>query len=472
MFWTFILLVLMVAMGGFVSYYGDLQGRRWGRKRVSWFGLRPKHTAILITIITGSSISMLSIAILFAVSAPVREVILHGEQAIVENRLLVHQQRNITTQLKLTEVQVGQAKKDLAGTQMALSVQHHALDKAQRQLASTRQQLSSAQKLLMSRQARVNELKALMQQQTMAINRLKAESGIYRSGNLRLSQDSTRYAQRVHLQQLALHDAELKLAEARNQVAAYNAFVTGASRLTRAYLAVRQGRICVRAHSELARCRILKHEKVAAIVEKLIALLNSAGEEALRYGASAGANGRAVRILPKSVQTSTGTQSTTEMDSIDALAENLAGSAQDVLVTVNAFSNAVSNEQVLVDLHAHVIRPAFAAGQVIAQKVIDTNVPTRQLQQAIADFLQTDVRSAALKAGIVPVVDPVTGVGEIGNFGPFALVQLALQAGNTHGPAVIRAVAITSISSADMLDREHLRLEIVGVSGGAGAQAK
>ncbi len=472
MFWTFLLLVLMVAMGGFVSYYGDLQGRRWGRKRVSWFGLRPKHTAILITIITGSTISLLSIAILFAISAPVREVILHGEQAIVENRLLVHQQSKITTQLKLTESQVEQAKRDLTGTQQELHAQHHALDSANRQLTSTRLLLASAQLLLLRRQARVTELKAQMQQQTKAINQLKAEAGIYRAGNLRLSQDSSRYAQRVHLQQLSLHEAELKLTEARNQVAAYNAFVTGASRLTRVYLAVRQGRICVRAHSELARCRILKHDKVGSIVQQLLALLDTAGHEAQRYGASPGTNGRAVRIMPKTVQTSTGAQSTTEMDSINALADNLAGSDQDVLVTVTAFSNAVANEQVLVDLHAHIIRPAFIPGQIIAQKVINTSVPSRELQQAIAEFLQTDVRNAALKAGIVPIVDPVTGVGEIGNFGPFALVQLALQAGNTHGAAIIRAVAITPISSADMLDRSHLRLEIVGVQGGTSAPGK
>ncbi len=40
MFWTILALLLMVVLGGFISYYGDLQGRRWGKKRVSWFGLR------------------------------------------------------------------------------------------------------------------------------------------------------------------------------------------------------------------------------------------------------------------------------------------------------------------------------------------------------------------------------------------------------------------------------------------------
>src|SRR5437773_3125731 len=86
MFWTLLALILWVVLGGFISYYGDLQGRRWGKKRVSWFGLRPKHTAILITSLTGGFIALMSIVSVLLIAPTVREVVLRGEAAIRENR--------------------------------------------------------------------------------------------------------------------------------------------------------------------------------------------------------------------------------------------------------------------------------------------------------------------------------------------------------------------------------------------------
>ena len=86
MIWTIIALLALVVTGGFISYYGDLLGRRWGKRRVSWFGLRPKHTAILITSLAGAGIALLSVVALMAVVPNVSDVVQHGEAAINENR--------------------------------------------------------------------------------------------------------------------------------------------------------------------------------------------------------------------------------------------------------------------------------------------------------------------------------------------------------------------------------------------------
>ena len=88
MFWTILALISLVVLGGFIAYYGDLQGRRWGKKRVSWFGLRPKHTAILITSLTGAFIVLFSIATLLLIVPSVRDIVLRGEQAITESKHL------------------------------------------------------------------------------------------------------------------------------------------------------------------------------------------------------------------------------------------------------------------------------------------------------------------------------------------------------------------------------------------------
>src|SRR5579862_3126461 len=101
MVWTILALLSLIILGGFISYYGDLQGRRWGKRRVSWFGLRPKHTAILITSLTGAFISLLSIVTLLLISPQVRDVVLSGEHAIRENKRLIAENAETIRRTKL-----------------------------------------------------------------------------------------------------------------------------------------------------------------------------------------------------------------------------------------------------------------------------------------------------------------------------------------------------------------------------------
>ena len=62
--WLKILLILI--LGGILSTLGDRLGTRVGKARLSIFKLRPKSTAILITVFTGSIISAISFATMVA----------------------------------------------------------------------------------------------------------------------------------------------------------------------------------------------------------------------------------------------------------------------------------------------------------------------------------------------------------------------------------------------------------------------
>ena len=47
------ILVIIALMGGLIAYMGDKLGTKVGKRRMSLFGLRPKHTSIIVTIVTG-----------------------------------------------------------------------------------------------------------------------------------------------------------------------------------------------------------------------------------------------------------------------------------------------------------------------------------------------------------------------------------------------------------------------------------
>ncbi|WP_269624214.1 DUF3084 domain-containing protein [Prochlorococcus marinus] len=68
--WLKILLLLI--LGGILSTLGDRLGTRVGKARLSIFKLRPKSTAVLITVITGSIISAISFATMVAFDRDLR----------------------------------------------------------------------------------------------------------------------------------------------------------------------------------------------------------------------------------------------------------------------------------------------------------------------------------------------------------------------------------------------------------------
>ncbi len=68
--WLFIIFLLL--LGGLISTLGDLLGSKIGKARFSVLKLRPKKTAILITILTGSLISASSLCLLILVNRQLR----------------------------------------------------------------------------------------------------------------------------------------------------------------------------------------------------------------------------------------------------------------------------------------------------------------------------------------------------------------------------------------------------------------
>ncbi len=66
------LIIFLLVLGGILSTLGDLLGSRIGKARLSIFKLRPRRTAILITIFTGSLISGISLSLMLFVSNELR----------------------------------------------------------------------------------------------------------------------------------------------------------------------------------------------------------------------------------------------------------------------------------------------------------------------------------------------------------------------------------------------------------------
>ncbi len=67
-----VLIIALLVLGGVLSTLGDRLGSRVGKARLSLFNMRPRRTAVVITVLTGSLISALSLGLMLLVSRQLR----------------------------------------------------------------------------------------------------------------------------------------------------------------------------------------------------------------------------------------------------------------------------------------------------------------------------------------------------------------------------------------------------------------
>ena len=78
-----ILIFLLVALlAGGIAMLGNQLGRKIGRRKMTVFGMRPRHTSIFITTITGSLIAILTLIVAMAASQDVRTVITGSQERV------------------------------------------------------------------------------------------------------------------------------------------------------------------------------------------------------------------------------------------------------------------------------------------------------------------------------------------------------------------------------------------------------
>jgi uncharacterized protein (DUF3084 family) len=68
----YVLILAVLLLGGVIATLGDRIGMRVGKARLSLFNLRPKQTATVVSIATGSVISASTLALLFGISSQLR----------------------------------------------------------------------------------------------------------------------------------------------------------------------------------------------------------------------------------------------------------------------------------------------------------------------------------------------------------------------------------------------------------------
>ncbi|QIR39479.1 DUF3084 domain-containing protein [Tolypothrix sp. PCC 7910] len=142
----YILIAAILILGGVLATVGDRIGTRVGKARLSLFKLRPKNTAVLVTIFTGTLISASTLAILFAADEGLRKGVFELEDIQKDLRQKREQLKTAETQKSQVEGELNQARKEQAQARQDLQVINQSLQAANAKQQVTQAQLNRTQK--------------------------------------------------------------------------------------------------------------------------------------------------------------------------------------------------------------------------------------------------------------------------------------------------------------------------------------
>ena len=97
---------LVIVLGGVIAFYADRLGRYLGKKRLSIFGMRPRHTAALLTIAAGVLIPLVTVLIVVAASQDVRLWLVEGRQAVEQVKGLRGQVKGLEESRKAIDEEI------------------------------------------------------------------------------------------------------------------------------------------------------------------------------------------------------------------------------------------------------------------------------------------------------------------------------------------------------------------------------
>ena len=157
------LIFIIVITGGIIAFFGDRIGTRVGKKRMTLWGLRPRYTSIIITILTGVLIAGATMVVLTVISYDVRTA-LFGMEAL-------------KTQTNQLSIAVEQKNRELVKARAEIDKQNQEFAATNARITAITRELQSLQgnkQALEQRLAELNVAKADLQKDIDRLNELTA----------------------------------------------------------------------------------------------------------------------------------------------------------------------------------------------------------------------------------------------------------------------------------------------------------
>ncbi len=367
---------VLAVMGGLIAFLGDKIGSKVGKKRISLFGMRPKYTSILVTVLTGIMIALMTIGVLSALSENVRTALFGMEQ--------------LQGELGRLGSEVQQKNAELERSKAQLAEQTTEYNRMTERVRETNTQLALAQ-----------EQESYMRAQLQVVEEAyrKAQDDVHASAEEIAQLEAMRGELTENIQKL---DAE-------------------AERLRTNIVSLREGQVVFRVGQILSSAVVESHLSADQAQQVLANVLNDTNR-LLQKQLNTQEDTTLIRVLPATLE--------------KASAE-LQDSAQKKLVRVVAAGNIIYGEPAWVEFVIHDDLLLYQQGETVYAADLSAYSGRGNIEMSVLQFLQ-DVNQQAKQKGVLP--DPLTGtVGQVDGLQLFNTIQeIAAKGGNVNLRAVAK----------------------------------
>ncbi len=357
---VFIFLILIV-MGGLIAFLGDRIGSKVGKKRLTLFGLRPKYTSVIVTIISGVLISFTTIAALAVVNENVR-VALFGLSKLQD------EMKDLNQQIHTKNLELEKGKLELEARNKEYEDVTEKSAETSRQLEQVDSQRRYMESELSDVQRAYDEAKAGVEKSAEDIAELeKAREEL--TGNIdMLNQEKQQLIKNIY--------------------------------------ALREGQVVFQAGQVLTSVVVdegMDQERTDNVLKSVLADINGMLKERLNITDD---NVEMVRMSQKD---------------FDEAVSEVVGSKNKKLVRVVAAQNLILGERLVVDFDIHDSLLVYRKGDVIFRGDLDKYKEIKNYEMQVLRFLR-DLNLYAQSQGILP--DPITGkVGVLDGQELMAVIQ-------------------------------------------------
>ncbi|MGA7932732.1 MAG: DUF3084 domain-containing protein [Kovacikia sp.] len=412
----YILILAVLLLGGFIATVGDRIGTRVGKARLSLFNLRPRKTATLVTILTGTVISASTLGILFAASEYLRTGVFELDNIQKQLRRNRSQLQETTDQKKQVEDELVKAQSDRKSVQ--------------RQLSGTKRQLAETDRSLRSAIAGQAQAQAAKARTAEELNRIQSQV------RARISElnNEIRQLQTEKNQLNAQKDQEIRAKEVQlKQLESQQEYLTREVRkLEQAAQGLRLGNVAILRGQVLATA-VVRITDPASAKQAVDQLLSEANRTAIRL-IRPGTNDQIIQITKSEVE-----------QLVDRMSDG-----QDYVVRIFSAANYLIGEQ-RIQVFTDAVRNqvVFLAGDVVAATTLD---PSKMSDNQIQDRINLLIAAANFRARSLGILNDSVSIGRVQDLITFIdqlrqynqmveLKAVAADVTSTAGPLKIELIA-------------------------------
>lgn len=173
------IIILIILFGGTLAFLGDRVGMKVGKKRLTIFGLRPKYTSIIITVLTGFFIAGLTLFVLTMLSEYVRTAIFELGTIQKDLELATNKVTILTKEITVKEEEYSSLSSEHGRLKKENKAVEEQLGKIHVEYQQVSEELQIKQGELQVQQERVNNLAQINESLTKDIITKEAALGRY-----------------------------------------------------------------------------------------------------------------------------------------------------------------------------------------------------------------------------------------------------------------------------------------------------